>query len=195
MNYYWIAAGDQVVNNWLIYYQEADQSLKLRPKYTDLECKICGKVDEYAALKRGVDRDVRIISETNVVGTDDGFIVFDTSIVASLKAAGVTGVDYDPLPGDSRYSIVLPRHFARIDLATSGVSRRNLCKVCGRYQETLYLPMARSVSLPADPKTIVAPGIPMEGYKNQHLWLLASDFVANLFRVMKATGTELILAS
>ena len=72
MKLYNLVPTDSRYNEWLFWYQ--DEAGYVRPSqfYADLVCELCGKLDEVAAINRGIDPNITIRSKRDFIGTTEG---------------------------------------------------------------------------------------------------------------------------
>lgn len=211
MKWYKLVPKDQHRNNWILFRDVDDKPIHLRERYRRAACQSCGKLDEYAAVRSGIDDDVRIAATSDVVGTDDDFLCFSEKSRQILDGLGVQGLDFVPLSGQ-RYSIAIPRMFVEVDVHKSGMQFFRQCMSCGRFGETSGGPglaalgvidtpeaaMLRahrpqplydvSLSLPDDPLHIFEPRVLSESSFGRRAALHVSDVVRKTFVETKVTG-------
>ena len=98
MKYFWLAPKDQRHNNWIIYRE--NRNLTLREGYRGLACAGCHKVDEEAAIQSGIDADVKIRSRSDILEPDDGFL----AVVLHCMLSRFRGTSAAPTsaPGEQR---------------------------------------------------------------------------------------------
>jgi len=60
---YTLVPMDSRLNEWLFWYEDADGYRQPKQIYSDLVCAKCGKLDEVAAINRGVDPNITIRSK------------------------------------------------------------------------------------------------------------------------------------
>ncbi len=59
MRWFGLSPKDRYYIDWTLF-QDEDDRLELRGRYHDRKCAKCGKVDEYAAVRSGIDDGVAI---------------------------------------------------------------------------------------------------------------------------------------
>ena len=119
MNYFWLSPQDQRYNNYVFFSEEPRGSI-LRDMYKSLQCSCCKKIDEDVALRLPVSPDVKIKAKTDFVGTHDGVYCMSSRLRHLLLSSAVSGLDFLPLPGDSRYWIANPVCLVPTDRETAG---------------------------------------------------------------------------
>jgi hypothetical protein len=131
--------------------------------YRDMACKRCGKIDELAALRRGVDPSVQVPDGPDMWVSSEWLTVVSVPFLECLLS--VPGVDLEVfrIPSTDHFRIIYPRKLFLPDGPLPLVSpiaphtapfkmTRGPCKVCGRpggiaIREELY---------PIPPDTVLA---------------------------------------
>jgi len=75
MRLYNLVPADSRYNDWLFWYEDAAGCVRPRRTYGDLVCPRCGKLDEPAAVARGIDAGVTIQAKRDFIEMSDGLIV------------------------------------------------------------------------------------------------------------------------
>jgi hypothetical protein len=188
--FFWLSPRDQRHNNWIFYKESARAGVRLREELLSLQCPKCRKIDELAALETPISKEVKIRSKSDYLITDDGLICMTMTAQSVVLDAGVSGLRFIPIPGDCRYSIVLPAEFILTTRDKVGMEFHRPCPACGRYRETCGSPAIESLSLTADTRSIVCPDVPIERTRSRQFWYLASEDVVSLFRDKALTGLD-----
>jgi hypothetical protein len=131
--------------------------------YRDLACKRCGKLDELAALRRGVDPSVQVPDGPDMWVSSEWLRVVSVPFLECLLS--VPGVDLEVfrIPSTDRFRIIYPRKLFLPDgplPLSSPITRqttpfqmtRGPCKVCGRVSEISI----REELYPISPDTVLA---------------------------------------
>jgi hypothetical protein len=176
MKYFWLSPKNQRHNNWLFYTESMETGIRLREQYVPLQCAKCKKFDQIAAIDIGISPDVKIRSKSDYLISSDGLICVSVRFVS--------------LPGDSRYSILLPTSFVPTDPAKSHMEFHRPCQRCGRFRETCLSPALASMSLPSGSNVFACPDLAIEGYRERRFWFLASEDVVSAFRAARLSGVE-----
>jgi hypothetical protein len=193
MNYFWLAPKDQRLNNWILHV-ESDDGVRLRDRYAGLACSRCRKLDELQALSLGIDADVRIRSRSNFLQTDDGFVCMSADLWQYLTDHALSGASGIAIPGDERYTLVIPEGEDHVDPDRSGMEFRRACGMCGRTGETCLFPALEAMDLPEDPFALICPSVPMENRSCRQFWFLAAAPLVNLFKKQRVRGVEFMKA-
>lgn len=122
----------------------------LRARYADLACPGCGRLDEYAAVARGIDPSVSLPLKKDFGWNADLLLVAGPGFRRAYTDAGLTGLRFVPLAsGDT--AVILPEVVVPTD---PGRSKMRFigppCERCGRYRESLHLPALESMEVPTD---------------------------------------------
>jgi hypothetical protein len=147
---------DSRYNEWLFWYQDEGGYVWPRQFYADLVCSACGKLDEVAAINRGIDPSVTIKSKRDFIGMTDGLISVSKRAKEVFIGEGVKGLRFIPLP-DEKHWVVWPEIRVKTDLSKAGfelVGPR--CARCGRYREACVGPFSASLTVPDDPMVVFA---------------------------------------
>lgn len=195
MKYFWLTPRDQRFNNWIFYSESMESGVRLREEYLSLKCPKCNKIDELAAIDLGVSPGVRIRSRVDYLVSDDGIVCISAAGRRVLEEANIDGIRFVSLPGDSKYSLLLPQVFLPTDRERAGIEFLRQCPVCRRFRETCCLPVAASMQLPEKGKVLGCPDIENESTRGREFWFLASEEVVSLFRENKLSGIEYSLVS
>jgi len=191
MKYYWIFGKDERHNNWLLYRDDMERGRLLRDRYAALPCVKCGKVDEQAAVRSGLDGDIAIRSQREFVQTSDGFICVSRRVKDLCEAQRIAGWEFIPIPGDSRYWLCLPTTVVPVvDEATCGMEFHNPCTKCGRHKEAILWPGLASMKLPAEANDIVLPRVAFENGVGRKFIYLFSEPTFKMFKSAKVTGLQ-----
>jgi len=190
MKYFWLVPKDQRFNNWIFYHESNESGVRLREEYSSLKCPKCRKIDELAAIELGVSPEVRIRSKSDFLVSDDGLVCVSTSAQKVLAEMNTDSVRFVPLPGDSRYSILLPTNFAITDQGKVGMRFLRECPSCGRFRETCAFPAVASLTLPDQEMMIACPDIALENTRGRTFWFLVSEDAASALRAAKLSGLE-----
>ena len=194
MKYFWLSPKNQRHNNWLFYTESMETGIRLREQYVPLQCAKCKKFDQIAAIDIGISPDVKIRSKSDYLISSDGLICVSEAAQKVLLEVCPTSVRFVPLPGDSRYSILLPTSFVPTDPAKSHMEFHRPCQLCGRFRETCLFPALASMSLPSGSNVFACPDLALEGYRERRFWFLASEDVVSALRAAKLSGVEYRLA-
>jgi len=119
---------------------DAENGMKMRDSYLDLRCSQCGKIDELAALGRGISEDIVFPKKM-----PDFFLSSeDISIVSSnmrgvLDALDKVKVRYFPFPSDSRFFVAFPDELIPVDKDNKAFRVEGGCCVeCKRVRECVF---------------------------------------------------------
>lgn len=131
--------------------------------YRDLACKRCGKIDELAALRRGVDPSVQVPNGPDMWVSSEWLTVVSMPFLECVLS--VPGVDLEVfrIPSTDHFRIIYPRRLllpeAPLPLSSLIVPQttpfqmtRGPCKVCGRVGEISL----REELYPIPPDTVFA---------------------------------------
>jgi hypothetical protein len=89
MRPYNLVPTDSRFDDWLFWYEDADAYRRPKPINSDLVCAKCGKLDEVAAINRGVDPNITIRSKRDYIGTTDGFKVVTRRAMEAFMEDGI----------------------------------------------------------------------------------------------------------
>jgi hypothetical protein len=196
MIYFQLFPKDTKFNHWLFHVDDEDGKLITRREYEMIRCNNCGKLDEFAALAAYVPEDVVVNSHWDFVGFSDDFgIAVSRHFVDMIHDHDIKGLAFIPLPGDPRYSLLLPKVFMAIDPALAGFEYPGgKCGSCGRPKEAIIGPLITSVEKPDDPMTIFTGTEHNESFRGRRLSLFCTEPGAQILRKSKISGLEIVEA-
>lgn len=187
MKYFELTPNDQRYTNWL-FYRDTDR-IRLRDLYTDLQCPVCRKLDETAALAQGIEADVRLMATDDYVISSDNFIVISARLLHLFASNGVSGFRTYPIPGDDRYVVAWPQLLVPTDKSRAGIEIQGpVCPKCGRPRETCFTPILASLRVPEDPMALFASEIWVEKSRGKMTWFTAAEPLVDLLRAARITG-------
>jgi hypothetical protein len=181
---------DSYFDNWLFRYEDTAGFLRPRAMYADLLCPVCRKLDEIAAIKRGIDPAVTIKSRCDVIELTDGLIATSGRATAAFQNQGIKGLRFIQIPGGN-HSVVWPEVLVRTDLNTAGFQFGPKCRACGRHREVCVGPLAQSLTIPEDPMVVFASEVWNEDLIGRVLWLFAQEPVINALAGKGLSGLEI----
>jgi hypothetical protein len=186
---------DSRFNEWLFWYEDADGYRRPKQVYSDLVCAKCGKLDEVAAINRGIDPNITIRSKRDFIGTTDGFKVVTRRAMEAFGEDGIKGLRFIQL-SDGNHSVLWPEVRVPTDLSKAGFEFEGpRCARCGRYRGAYVGPFSASLTVPDDPMMVFASEIWNEDWVGRVLWLFAQEPVAKALRLRRLTGLEIIKAN
>jgi hypothetical protein len=195
MRLYNLVPTDSRYNEWLFWYQDEEAYVRPRQFYADLVCSACGKLDEVAAINRGIDPSVTIKSKRDFIGMTDGLISVSKRAKEVFIGEGIKGLRFIPLP-DKQHWVPWPEVRVKTDLSKAGFEYEGpRCGKCGRYRGAYVGPFAVSLTVPEDPMVVFASEIWNEDRLGRVLWLFAQEPVAKALKLKRLTGMEVIKAT
>ena len=187
MVFYHLSGRDRQWLNWILF-KTIPYDLMLRPRYAPFQCRRCGSVDAFAALEAGLDSDVRLAGNHDIARTDDGFCCVKNSVRQALLDCQVKGVEFLPLPGDPRYSLLLPRLVVPARIVPGEVTITRQCPDCRRMKVT-GLPAPESMSPPQEPFAIFTIELEMHQWSTGCMFW-ATEPVVEILRRHRFTGVH-----
>jgi hypothetical protein len=181
--YYQIFPHDSVYDIFVLW-DATGPKLELNAEYRDLQCQKCKKIDEKAALRRGLFPKEIPRTSRPFCRTCDGlyllnrqaFEIFETIIPDKLDAFKLPGSDFYIASAKDWF---LPQH------GDLGVRfSRDQCKLCGRFRE-----MTWSKNPPTIPGIDGFIAVNIESIRGaREIWIVSED-VANTLRSKKSQLT------
>ena len=98
MKLYNLVPVDSRFNDWLFWYEDTAGYVRPRQVYADLVCSVCGKLDEVAAINRGIDPDITIRSKLDFIEMSDGLIAAADCAREFFEEEGIRGLRFIQLP-------------------------------------------------------------------------------------------------
>ena len=216
MRYYIADPEDNRTNVWLFGYDDPRLGHRLFPDYDDLVCTNCGKLDEPAAIARGINPAVCVQepdARRDLIGTEDGQLLVSCRFADAVRRAGITGLNLLPLPGDGRFFLAQPATVPA-DLATAGVELHgpyrdtpsggapyltriarletadHRCVKCGRFYELCLAPALSCMALPAVRLVIFAPSFPFEKQQGTEALMYCSEDALRALKKARLRGLQ-----
>ena len=193
--WYWIVPKDQRYNNWILHADNPKTGRRLRDRYSDRVCPRCHKLDEFEALKGGIDNDVAIRSRSDFFRTDDGFYVVSSKAKGIVESSQLSSVQFFSLPGTDEFHILMPTEFVATDTDNAGMEFHRSCNHCGRFRETCGLPSLDSLSITENGPSLICPDIAIENVLGRVYWYLIPEDIKRLFQETRLSGVEYLKAS
>jgi len=192
VKYFELSAKDALDSSWILFRQPPPEGLvEVRARYADLACPECRKMDERAAVARGLEPDVRLQARGDWVTTDEGFTCCSARARQTLDEAGVAGLRYIPLPADARYLLVVPEEVVRVDLEAwkQCFEYGRPCPRCGRPSEMTGQPTLECFSPPDDALVAFGTDLLQECGWAGAMSIYVSEFVRDILERNRLTGT------
>src|SRR4051812_12479707 len=162
MNFSYLVPSGNPLHIFLLHRHQPDRDgpLVVRPRYRDLICESCGKLDEIAACQRGIDDDVAVRSRKDFVATFEWLNCVSPKFQQVVRGAGIVGLDFVPIPKSAGFAVIAPRRLVPTDLAKTQMRLIGQpCARCGRYRESCYKPALAAMELPPDERGIYMPTV------------------------------------
>jgi hypothetical protein len=187
--FYELYPHDSKYDDWIFSEVTQQKDLIVRPMYEDLVCPECKKVNELAALERGLDERLMVRDIKEVFGSLDDCYIVSQKVRSSLDSIPEVVVRYLAIPRRPDYFVAVPANivnpsFEHPALRTNG----HRCSSCGRWYWAGWTNTAR----------FPIPGNIKFGAMNFHggeglnlIWFADSDIVA-LLRNAKVKGFAFI---
>jgi hypothetical protein len=137
---------DEMDNFWVVFEDDKDACLQVRPHYRDLLCPRCQSFDAHAVVARGLPPDVVVTHRKGAFTTNDGFLVVTEPVQSVLASLAGPDLLFHPLPGDPSHVLVLPCQPAPPQVEEAAVELAAPCPACQRrsyrrcHPERLTLP-------------------------------------------------------
>ncbi len=174
----------------VFFYDKKDGHLKHRPEYLDLVCPVCRKFDESAAVRRYLGPDIRVKTTKDYVLSSDGLVIASERFKTLIQGKEIIGVEFQAIPKAPGYFVVVPTIKAHVDIATSGRELHNQCPKCGRFEETCFTPLLRSITIPPMDGVIFGLDQPTEKGPSAMYFLFTTETVVDVLRAKEIKGVE-----
>lgn len=120
--------------------------LAVMAEYDDLVCKTCHKVDERAALLRGIQKEVVVQSRRPFLGSSDDFYLLDERSKQVFSALLPDCIDYFRIPSGTFY-VAWAKKCLQPEETDPGYRFLNgRCKECGRAREVYWSKLPPTVA-------------------------------------------------
>jgi phage FluMu protein Com len=126
------------INQPFILHQMRNGKLAVRPEFEDLTCTRCKKVNEKAALKRGVPRDMIVKSKRPILLSEEDLYLLDDKAQRVFSDLLPDMIDYYAIPNSS-FFVASARDWMQPVEEDKGYRVINgRCQECGRLSEVYW---------------------------------------------------------
>lgn len=135
---YNISPHDTVNAPFLFWRVHANGRLVVMEEFQDLACKSCHKVNETAALSRGIPASVVVKSKRPFLLSQDEFYILDDRSMQLFSRLLPGEIDFYPIPS-SPFFVASGRNWVQPDSNDPGFRfGRDRCTECGRVREVVW---------------------------------------------------------
>lgn len=188
MKYFYLTSTDRRTNDFVFYKYWERPGLYLTPELEELVCRVCKKLDQDAAIRRGLSQgDIR--TRVDWFHATDGPLCVSAKGKSAIETSGAEGLTFQ------RFLSARKKEFWMVASSRHVPTERSAdmtfgpaCAGCGRYRYILGLPRVRSFQLPADDKIVFESSIPSETEFGLLTWLVASQPVVDRLRAARLSG-------
>jgi hypothetical protein len=110
----------------------------VRPRYADLRCQSCGKIDERLSLSRGFDVGIKVKSRRDAHQSEDDLHIVDRRLRRILENIPGIEIAFYSIPGNATHCVAIAK---RVYLPIAGhpaFECIELCGICGRYRDAIW---------------------------------------------------------
>jgi len=194
MKYYTLYPEDTQNADWLFFKDDRNDHLTIRSEYKDLACSLCGKLNEEAAIQKGIAGDFIIKSKLDWHGSFDDQIIVTKRFKDIVESENFQGLNFISIPNDSDRFLVLCTCLVSTNEEMAGFENNNLCSKCGRYEERLVGPLLQGMELPSSDLTFFASEIANENSKVSYRPIFASETIIKILKKWKIKGLDIVPA-
>lgn len=191
MKYYDLCPHSSRAVNWILFRDQMPEDIiEVRPLYADMACPRCRKLDERAAIRRGIEPQVRIKASKDFTITDDNFNCLSRRAQDVLETAGVKGLGCIKMPGDKKYSIIMPECVVKVDREcwSKCFEYGKPCEECGRPSEMTGLPSLECFTPPEDPWMVFTTDLVQDSGYAASQAVYVSEVVRDVIKRLKLSG-------
>ncbi len=178
---------------WLFFEDDENGRLVVREEYGDLVCPACGKIDEAAALARGIGDGFRCRTDRDLVATSEDWLCASARFREFVEASRLEGLGFVPVP-HSDYHVVQPTTLVETDETAAGFENHRLCGTCGRYSERVAGPLLAGMQLPESHSVFFGSSIANENVKVAYRPCFAHEDVIDLLKSRDFDGIDFVAA-
>jgi hypothetical protein len=192
---YQLCPVDSYDEPWILW-SDREERLAIRAAYQDLVCRSCGKVDELAALQRGISPDVTVRTRADVLGTgEDLGVIVSQRFHAMVAELGVGGLSFLPIPSSPAHYFAIADRLVETDLSMAGFEDHgSLCHRCHRFRERTVGPLIQSLAVPAERLTFFASSEWSESVRGKRQPIFVTPHLADVLRLRRFRGIDLVVA-
>ena len=139
MKYYQLSIEDVPLSEFL--FREAGESktnLRFRKLYLDLVCTRCRKLDEIAALRRGIDLDVSFKFARDIMMSSDDQVIVSARFRDMVQSVAPDEIEFYEIPSNCALSVAIPKILISPAEKDDAFNITGKCGLCGRYTEATW---------------------------------------------------------
>ncbi len=182
---------DDTQEHWLLF-EDVDGRLVVRKEYSDLACSSCGKIDEQAALKRGVSRSFRVRAKKDWIGTSDDYLCVTKRFRDLVENEGLCGLEFLEIPAEPNHYVVNCINLVETDEVMAGFENRRLCPTCRRFSERLVGPLLAGLAIPAENNVFFASAIANENVRVSYRPIFIPERILKTLEREKIEGVDFV---
>lgn len=181
-------------DHWVFYSDDAHDHLVVRPQYGDLVCGGCGKVNEDAALERGVSPDFLVRSSKDWLGTGESWVVVTSAFQQVVQDNNLQGLTFVSMPSDEEHYLAICTCLAQTDREKAGFQTKNRCSVCRRPGERYEGPLVDGLVVPESPMTFFSSEVANESVKASYRPIFAQKPLVDILKRHAISGIDYLEA-
>lgn len=195
--YFTLDGYDRKTQFWMIYELRPGAPSELRPKYADLRCRECSRVDILKALELGIEKVVRPPAGFPDIGwTNDNICVVSHRAKRAFTSVANLKAKFIKLPGAPGYFVLIPKQIYHPPPTTrryqgdepprygeSFQIRKGRCKTCQRPREVTWIWDWYEI-----PERVPLAGVVVEMGRECPISFVINDAVRTALKAAKITG-------
>ncbi len=158
-----------------------EDKLVVMQEYHDLVCEKCGKVNERAALARGIRPEVKVQASRAMLGSFEDFYLLSEQGKQAFASIFPGEIDYFQLPASSFYVCSAKTILQPERLDPGFRFHKQQCLECGRAREVVW---GRSPPRIGSKKKFTAVNLEC-AHGSREVWLIGDDAARELNAVLK----------
>lgn len=191
MKIYTCCSDDDTQEHWL-FFEDVGGRLKVRTEYRDLACSSCGKIDEQAALRRGVSSNFAVRAKKDWIGTSDDYVCMTLRLRNIIESNGFRGLVFLEIPEAPNHFVVNCVNLVRTDEVKAGFENHGKCPTCGRFADRLIGPLIDGMAVPTEDDTFFASAIANESVHVSYRPIFASERIVKVLKAAKIKGVDFV---
>jgi len=187
MNYYWMFCDiDESRPLWL-FFEDQDKRVVLEC-FRDLACAKCGKVNEFKALRIGLETERSIKTKKNVVASYDGMKCTDSKATKLFRKFANGDIEFVPVSVNG-WNVLKPVRRIKIkDPKRAGMLITRVCDICHRPRELKRCPKKGDLVWPRKSFHFALIDPCLEGYGGKSVLFMVSQAIVDLVKNEKISG-------
>lgn len=188
MSKYFISAHDVATPADIFFYLDKTGKYVVRPRYADLACPACKKIDELEALSRGLDDQIVITTKRNIFPSFEDIKIVDGRTRDILESIDGVEISFFAFPKSPHYYVAMPKTLIQPIPGDEAYRFFKPCKACSRFEQIVF-----GAGIPTISEGIMFGAIRMESRLAMAPLWFADASIVDQFKAVKPPLAKLVV--